>query len=113
MAVSAYDDAFLTDDQKRQIEKFQALYQDAYARGDHAGVDSTHAAAAQSEAAEHQTADRQLNELKIRYQDEITQAVADGAFKRAEALLQEYRKAAQSAVSTAQAQADLDMKATK
>lgn len=246
MAVSIYDDTFLTDDQKRQIEKFQAMYQDAYARGDHAGMDSAHAAAeavrkgqgysgtidgsgyvplegnssggssgsyspprlssyepqtdavnqlydaaAQAqmealkkafdqnsaalegereeiplifqsqrnavagqsevagknfneyaaasglnsgaggqaalarsnqlqgdlsalgaqEAAEQRAVDRQLIQLKTRYQDEIAQAIADGEYKRAAALLQEYQRAAQSAVSTAQAQADLDMKA--
>ncbi len=248
MAISAYDDAFLTEDEKRQIEKFQALYQDAYARGDHAGMDSAHAAAeavrarsgysgtvdgsgyaplkggadagavgsytpprlpsyeAQTdavnevydaatraqvealkkafdaniaalegeraeipgvyqsrrneaaaeaevagrnfneyaaasglnsgtggqaalarqnrlqadlsvlnsqEAAELRAADRELDGLRVRYQDEIAQAVADGAFKRAQALLEEYQKAAQSAVTTAQAQADLDMKVWK
>lgn len=246
MAISAYDDAFLTEEQKRQIEKFQAMYQDAYARGDHAGMDAAHAAAeavrkwqgysgtvdgfgfvplegdgagenagayspprlpsyeaqtdavdrlydaaAQAqmealkkafdessavlegekreipglfqaqrnaaagqaetagrnfneyaaasglnsgtggqaalaranqlqgdlsaldaqEAAERRAVDRQLSQLKIRYQDEIAQAVADGEFRRAAALLQEYQKAAESAVSAAQAQADLDMKA--
>lgn len=246
MAISIYDDAFLTEDQKRQVERFQAMYQDACARGDRQGMDSAHAAAeavraqkgysgatdgfgyvpledsgggepagsyspsrlpsyeaqtdavnelydaavqAQMEAlkkaydansatmegekeeiprvfqtqrnavagqsevagrsfneyaaasglnsgaggqaalarsnqlqgdlsalsaqetAEQRAVDWQLSQLKIRYQDEIAQAVADGEYKRAAALLQEYQRAAESAVTVAQAQADLDMKA--
>ncbi len=41
--------------------------------------------------------------LKLKYQDDIARAVAEGEYERAAALLEEYRKAAQSAVSAARA----------
>ena len=51
-------------------------------------------------------ADRQEAELKRAYQDGIAKAVAEGAYERAAALLEEYRKAEESRVSVSQKQAD-------
>ena len=50
--------------------------------------------------------DRQEAELKRAYQDGIAKAVAEGAYERAAALLDEYRKAEESRVSVSQKQAD-------
>lgn len=247
MAVSVYDDTKLTDQQKKDIERYQAAYQEAMARGDQAGMDSAHAAAesvrsqagysggidgfeyvpleqggqsawqggsytpaqlpsyeaqtdavnrlydaalevkkaalkaafdeststlegereeiprtfqvqrnavagqsevagrnfneyaaaaglnsgaggqaalaranqlqgdlsalSAQEAAEQREIDRQLSQLKIQYQNEIAQAIADGEYQRAAALLQEYQRAAESVVSVAQAQADENYRA--
>ena len=51
-------------------------------------------------------ADRQEAALKRAYQDGIARAVAEGAYDRAAALLEEYRKAEESKVSVSQKQAD-------
>lgn len=51
-------------------------------------------------------ADRQEAALKRAYQDGIARAVAEGAYERAAALLEEYRKAEESRVSVSQKQAD-------
>lgn len=45
MAPSIYDESFLTEEQKKQIEAFQAEYQRAFAAGDHAAMDAAHTAA--------------------------------------------------------------------
>lgn len=45
MANSVYDDQFLTDDQRRQVEAFKAEWERANAAGDQAGMDAAHAAA--------------------------------------------------------------------
>ncbi len=50
--------------------------------------------------------DRQEAELKRAYQDGIAKAVAEGAYERAAALLDEYRRAEESRVSVSQKQAD-------
>lgn len=50
-------------------------------------------------------------ELKLKFENDIAQAVAEGEYKRADALLEEYRRAAQSAVSTDKAQAEENYKA--
>ena len=50
-------------------------------------------------------------QLKARYQDSIAQAVAEGEYKRASAILDEYIRAAQSAVDAARDQADEDYRA--
>ena len=49
-----------------------------------------------------------LTQLKVRYRNDLAQAVAQGEFERAEALLAEYRKEEESRVSTAREQADED-----
>lgn len=54
---------------------------------------------------------RQQTELRTKYANDIATAIADGEYKRAEALLGEYRKAEESRVSTARDQADENYRA--
>lgn len=60
----------------------------------------------QQEAAEQRKLENQLAQLKLQYQNDIASAIANGEYERAAALLEEYRRAEESAVTTAQAQAD-------
>lgn len=60
----------------------------------------------QQEAAEQRKLESQLAQLKVQYQNDIASAIANGEYERAAALLEEYRRAEESAVTTAQAQAD-------
>lgn len=60
----------------------------------------------QQEAEEQRRVDRQIAQLKIQYQNDIASAIAQGEYERAAALYEEYKRAAESAVTTAQAQAD-------
>ena len=60
----------------------------------------------QQEAAEQRKLESEIAQLKIQYQNEIAAAIAQGEYERAAALLEEYKRAAESKVTTAQAQAD-------
>lgn len=63
------------------------------------------------ETAEQRALESQIAQLKIQYQNAVAQAVAQGEYDRAAALLQEYQRAQESAVTTAQAQADENYRA--
>lgn len=56
-------------------------------------------------------AETQILKLKTDYQNAVAQAAANNEYERAAALLKEYQNAAQSVVSTAQAQADENYRA--
>lgn len=64
-----------------------------------------------SEAQAQTDLDSQINVLKLQYQSAIEQAESQGAYERANGLLEEYRKQAQSAVSVAADQADENYRA--
>lgn len=69
------------------------------------------AALGAQEAAAQRELENSIAQLKVRYQNDIASALADGEYRRAEALLEEYRREQESAVSTAGAKADLDYRA--
>lgn len=68
-------------------------------------------ALSRQETAEQRSLERQIAQLKIQYQNAVAEAVAQGEYDRAAALLQEYQRAQESAVTTAQAQADENYRA--
>ncbi len=65
----------------------------------------------QQEAAEQRQLESQIAQLKLQYQNDISAAIAQGEYQRAAALLGEYQRAAESAATTAQAQADENYRA--
>ena len=57
------------------------------------------------ETAEQRDLESKIAQLKIQYQNDVSAAIAQGEYDRAAALMQEYQRAQESAVTTAQAQA--------
>ena len=68
-------------------------------------------ALSRQETAERRDLEERISQLRIQYQNEVAAAVARGEYERAAALLEEYRRAEESAVSAARAQADEDYRA--